>query len=553
MCPFVLRLCSLHDVPGSRNYTRLEHAQPVAEEPIEDVELLWFNERSREELLQDQAYATQISTLEKHNPRFFNELTECGEYIYGLSANTKVILIVDERWAGETIMMTQEWCSVRFIFAIQSAEQSTGTPNDSGRQHLKVIRHGKSSISPHSPALQVKRTSIAQLADQIDYFQARFHRSTKEFFVGDIFKASRTVESSSNKLDGNLLWAQLLLDILLGMKPRLTDKDEFIARFRQRFAEEPQNLESLKEFQATYERETVFEWYSRPTFVYQCVNRALRTRDMDLLFLCRFLLQDMHHQLTFHQQQSAVKVYRGQRISKDEWNALSNSIDDYISITSFLSTSFEESVAKFYIGEGEHGKASSTEMLVLFEIHADPHLTGNVRPFADISPFSYFSTEREVLFVPGSIFKITGVVFQDPFPIMKMELCSDEENTLKPLLQSLQREYGGQALGFDNEATLNSLGIVLYEMGDLHAADSLFRRVYNESDPDDPQRARYCCNIGNAAQHSGRYKESARWYERALQLSENIPTMYVCTGQLHLCRANLFTKMKDTRRALSIL
>ena len=42
---------------------------------------------------------------------------------------------------------------------------------------------------------------------------------------------------------------------------------------------------------------------------------------------------------------------------------------------------------------------------VLFEIDADPQLD-NIKPFSNITSFSYFPNEEEVLFMIGSIFRL---------------------------------------------------------------------------------------------------------------------------------------------------
>ena len=46
-------------------------------------------------------------------------------------------------------------------------------------------------------------------------------------------------------------------------------------------------------------------------------------------------------------------------------------------------------------------------------------------------------------------------------------------------------------------------------------ADRFFRRIYRESRLHDPERIRYCQNIANATLHAGRFKASARWFNRA--------------------------------------
>ncbi|CAF3988403.1 unnamed protein product, partial [Rotaria sordida] len=164
-------------------------------------------------------------------------------------------------------------------------------------------------------------------------------------------------------------------------------------------------------------------------------------------------------------------------------------------MNSFLSTSLQQSVADLYLNRN----TCDDEVNILFEINADPKLPGGVLPFANVSRFSQFPEEEEILFMAGSIFHITDVISGNPFSTVKMELCSKEENDLKPLFETLRIEYGGEQVGKDKEASLNSFGIVLFNMERFEIADRFFRRIYYESSNDDPNRVRYAMNIGNVA------------------------------------------------------
>jgi hypothetical protein len=263
--------------------------------------------------------------------------------------------------------------------------------------------------------MQVKHIHLYQLANRIRFFKARFLRSSKEFFSIDIFKANQTSEISSTKINGRFLFTQLLLDILLRMDRKLNDKDEFIVQCTEFFANNLTELEKLKDFHLKYRQEEVFEWYTKDSFIYRLLNKALRTQNIDLLFLYRFFLQDMQSQLALHQEQSTICVYRGQVLSKKEWDELSNAVDQYISMNSFLSTSLSEELAKIYIPGNNTSVEESDEVSVIFEIEANPHLPGGIKPFANIADYSQFPEEKEVLFMAGSIFRIINFINEGSF------------------------------------------------------------------------------------------------------------------------------------------
>ncbi|CAM4918248.1 unnamed protein product [Rotaria socialis] len=513
-----------------------EYHVPVAQEEIEEhatiehFDIVWLNERPHLTLLQDPQYSEQILNLDGYNMRFFEDFLECGDYLYKLPTSAEVILIAEGQDTEEIINVTHCLCPIKVIFVVHLVAMSTDDEN-----HI-------------SPAyVKVKHTNLDQVANRIRLFEARFLRNTKEFFSINIFEGNKTSELSSNEINGRFLFTQLLLDILLRMDQKLNDKDELIARCTELFATNAKELEKVTKFHLEYNAEKVFEWYTKDAFVYRQLNKALRTQNVDLLFLYRFILQDMKNQLMLHQEQLPVHVYRGQRLSREEWKQLSKAKDQYISMNSFLSTSLQLSVAEILINNNKN----DDEVSVLFDINADSKVLGGVQPFANISRFSQFPQEEEVLFMAGSMFHITDVINGDSFSTVKMELCSNEENELKPLFETLRNEYGGELAGKGKEASLNSFGVVLFNMNKFHTADRFFRRIYYETSTDDPNRAQYCQNIGNAALHTGRYEESAVWYDRALEQCESHGYMdHPLQANIHLVRGNLYSMQHKRRQAL---
>ena len=65
-----------------------------------------------------------------------------------------------------------------------------------------------------------------------------------------------------------------------------------------------------------------------------------------------------------------------------------------------------------------------------FEIDADPQI-GNIKPFSNITSFSFYPNEEEILFMVGSIFRLNNVFKDiDGIWIILMSLCSSDDNQL---------------------------------------------------------------------------------------------------------------------------
>ena len=372
--------------------------------------------------------------------------------------------------------------------------------------------------------------SIDTLISQIEHFKSRWFRTVNDFFSTNVFQLNSTqCDQSSVELNGSFLYMQLLLDVLLRMTPLSTDKDEFIVECMKQYHGQSNILQDIQDFSEYYASNTALFWYSRQTFLYPLLNKALRVENIDLLFLCRFFMRDIRDQLAQRQYPLPIKVYRGQLMSEEELTRLkslffgqsngtlpnrSTSQTIYVCMKSFFSTSIKRSVTEFYVADqpaiGSH--------FVLFEIDADPAVCNESNPFAELGESSAIPNEEEILFMMNSIFQLTDIREEDSRFVISIKLCSNDDDNLKNVFEYLTRDFGGEVAGYETEANLNSFATVLFNMEKFDLADKFFRRLYNELPASHRDRARCCHNIGNVALAKNKSKESLLWLNRALDL-----------------------------------
>ncbi|CAF1394223.1 unnamed protein product, partial [Rotaria sordida] len=184
-------------------------------------------------------------------------------------------------------------------------------------------------------------------------------------------------EQSTSDLSSQFIHSQLLIDCLVRMKSSSNKKNEFISLCRQYYKGNTSELSLLNEFEKFYSLEQALWWYTREEFLYRLINKALCVLNIDLLFLCRFFIRDIQQQLEQQQCLSFLYLYRCQLMTKEEIQLLQNSI--------------------------------------------------GVKPFANITSFSYFPEEEEILFMLGSIFRLISVDRdEDELWIIRIVLVGDE-------------------------------------------------------------------------------------------------------------------------------
>jgi len=56
-------------------------------------------------------------------------------------------------------------------------------------------------------------------------------------------------------------------------------------------------LNQISEFEKNYTASNALSWYTRNSFLYRIINKALRTQNMIYIFKCRFFIIDLFQQL----------------------------------------------------------------------------------------------------------------------------------------------------------------------------------------------------------------------------------------------------------------
>ncbi|CAF1684212.1 unnamed protein product, partial [Adineta ricciae] len=250
------------------------------------------------------------------------------------------------------------------------------------------------------------------------------------------FKAVK--DESTDELDSS--WT-ILVDFWIYLPYPENSRQRFIESLKIFYANDKSKLNYLQEFEQDYRMENAVQWYTRDTFLYESLNRALRQHKIEQLFLYGFFLQDLHQQLDseHYNQQNNIHTftcYRGQFLSRNEIESLTSRsyhlpFDGSVIVnTSLLSTTLDRRVASIYLNK--QIDPDNDIQSVLFQINVD--MKTKSRPFANIAHLSYFDSESEILFMVGTWFEIreNGVYYNknEHIWIIELELFKREINNV---------------------------------------------------------------------------------------------------------------------------
>jgi tetratricopeptide (TPR) repeat protein len=322
-----------------------------------------------------------------------------------------------------------------------------------------------------------------------------------------------------DQIEPTFMYTQILKEILLTIKFEQIHFREFIAYCLNDLAENEKQLKILTQFEQGYREKTPIWWYTRESFLYEMLNRALREMHVDMIIKLGFFINDIQRQIKqLHQEQFGVPsssdsfklLYRGQGMMKIKFEEMSKNKGGLISFNSFLSTSEESKVSLQFAKNA----LKQPEMIgIFFVMKIDP--TQSTTPFASITEVSFFKgKEKEVLFSMHTVFRIGEITSMDEknrlFQV-ELTLTSDNDKDLCKLTDYIQKNT------YWSEEGWYRLGSVLLKMGQFEQAQQVYEILLGQT-TSESEKGRFYHQLGLAKNDRGEYKEALVLYENALAI-----------------------------------
>lgn len=253
---------------------------------------------------------------------------------------------------------------------------------------------------------------------------------------------------SFDHISPSLWWTRLLRFYLKKNRHAHNySKDEMVNLCYSYFRDNKSYHEAIFDFEMNYWNKENVNWYTRDTFLYRIVNQALRAADYNALYMLRCYVINLSMELEkFHPQLrrllcgDSLYVYRGTKISKEDFHKIQENIGNLVTTKGFLSTTVDEKIAEVFAGIGH--QSTENTVSVAFKILMNPCLDEDCL-CAYISSMSKISDEQEILFDIGSVFRVISVEYVNvsDYWCVNMESSESREyHTAKEYLVRIKRE-----------------------------------------------------------------------------------------------------------------
>ncbi|CAF2983911.1 unnamed protein product, partial [Rotaria sp. Silwood2] len=303
------------------------------------------------------------------------------------------------------------------------------------------------------------------------------------------FEQKQRTTKDLTKESASFLWFQVLVDALKKMPTNKNSFKSMLTMCRNYYGTQKKYEADINEFESKYIPSNAVKWYTRDTFLYRLLNKALRTEDVTSLYVFRTFIVDLCNQLEaefgkLKVNEDELILYRGQQMSETEFEKLQHNEHNLISTNGFFSTTRGKHIATNF------AKTSSTRAdltPVLFEICASTKLEKVV--FADITSLSEYASEQEVLFSIGTVFQIDKAGYDPNDKMYKVNMTATDEGSKNVAKLVNRSSDSGRRMLF---------GELLLDMGKYTESQKYFEKMKEEINADDAEIADIHHNLGRA-------------------------------------------------------
>ncbi|CAF1331744.1 unnamed protein product [Adineta ricciae] len=516
---------------GERSYPTLRR-QRINIQRVQHIVLIWLDSNidKNSEDCQDTMRKLQRAV---NNVHMFMDSDQCIEFIQTIHEN-KVFVIMPGFLGQHIVPCVHNISQVDSIFILCGNE----TRHQRWTKDWPKVKGVFTELTPICDALKQVAHQCEQNAISLTFM---------------------TPNKKLDQLDPSFMYTMILKDILLCMDFEEQHLKEFLCYCRDIFVDNKDELSHIEELEHRYGSKSPIWWYTYECFLYPMLNRALRMMDGDIILRIAFFIRDLHQNIAeLNAEQfegrycpASFKVFRGQGLSKTDFEQMSKSKGGLISFNNFLSTSKKREVSLSF---AQQAAVNPDLVGILFIMEVNP--IQSTIPFASIRDVSYFSMEEEVLFSMNSVFRI-----HDIQPIneknrlfeVALTLTNDDDEDLSALTYSIRDEIPSCEGGW------RPLAFILEKMGQFDKAEEVYQFILKETEYELGKGSlRHA--LGRIKFAQGNFQEAIMYYEKAINIyqaefspsSPNLFDMYNNIGKAYGAIGEHSTALDYFQKAIHI-
>ncbi|CAF4699734.1 unnamed protein product [Rotaria sp. Silwood1] len=451
----------------------------------ESTTLIWFdpNIRPREDIEQTKEQLRLINDY----VIFSTDLEQCIRLMESIDKE-KIFLITSGAKASQILPRTSSFHQIDSIFIFSTK-----------KDRYEYLLNEYSNIIGIYTNLHDLYESIKEQIDLVN----------KQIEKFCLFDQHQTLVKDLPKEPAKFLWFQLFNYVFTRLPRNQQAKQQIIQLCKEYYRGNTKEIELINEFEQYYRPEDAIRWYLKQSFVSKLISKALRTDDIDFLYQFQFFIRDLsqnlqlQHAKILSSSENIINVYRGVQLDKEEFKKLKKNQGKLISTNGYFLATRRKSRALSF---AKKSRKRIDNISVLFHIQFDGKLIDKSIIFGDISQFSEYPNEQEVLFGLNACFQIESIQEQESLKIIKMNLSNEGKKIMKDFIELMQKDT-------DELHVSIVFGRLMCNLGQYNKSIKYFQHLFNDSNEEDQAWIEF--NIGRAFDLKGQWDKARKYYDRA--------------------------------------
>ncbi|CAF1241071.1 unnamed protein product [Rotaria sordida] len=367
-------------------------------------------------------------------------------------------------------------------------------------------------------------TEISQLCDQVKQDIRRYQNDLIPIHMLD----NTFTHDQLNQIEPDFMYSQLIKETLINIKYDKNARREFIQYcFIQSNILNINQMNIIHQFENNYEKHSPIWWYTRESFVYEILNKALRTQNIDILIKMGFFIKDLHQQiedLYSLQEHCPMIVYRGQGLTNNQFEKLCKFKGGLISFHSFLSTSLDKRISLEFARRAIEKPGLRG---IIFRMKIDPKNVNLSNSYASLNNLSYYkNNEKEILFSTHTIFRIVDIKqIKDENKIWQIDL------KLTTIQDDIQLEQLTKHLREDVQSLSNPwerLAKLMFTIRQFDKAQQIYENILEKTSSNDSLQLAFIYHqLGYVNNEKGNLNKALEYFQKSIEIKANyLPEHY---------------------------
>jgi len=448
------------------------------------------NNRFRNSIIELEGVFNDIKT--------FDGVDKCFDFITDV-ANEKIMMIISDQLASDIIPLTHNIPQINSFYILCKNR----TSNQGWMQQWLKVQKISTVIEEICEALKQDVRQYARHFIPISFVSIRNQK-----FTGNL-----------DQLDPTFMYTRILKETLLTINFNDKHIKEFTKYYRQNFGNNRLQLDAINELEKNYSNDSPIRWYTYGHCVYPVLNQALRLMELDTIIKMGFFIRDLHNEITkLYARQCSLRVgsgkftiYRGQHLSKSDFDRMMATQGGLISFNSFLSTTRDLTVALRFAQNSSLDDSDTVG--IIFVMTIDPSIKST--PFASIENLSHYELEEEILFSMNTVFRIDSIIkSSDDKHLWQIDLIQTKDNDpqLNALTDRVRKEIEGST-------EWDRLGKLLIKLGEFSKAEELYQILMDEEDTP-RKKAQIYHQLAWSKKKQKQYPQALEYYKKSLEIKQ---------------------------------